>query len=203
MTSPDTDHQFIDMPDGSAVVRPIVFSSPFLTVEQDIPTEFYIARVKDAVAILIYVRAWDKVVFISQDRPGAVCAANPTGRLTEVPAGRLDYEATVCEIAANEAYEEAGIRLDPNYIELINNGEPMTVSAGALTERIYFAYAEIGPEHVEEGEFFGNEEEGEYIQRRFIAAQTLPYCVFDTASAFALVQWFLANKYEAPAYQRR
>jgi len=147
----------------------------------------------DAVALLVYIPAWEKIVLVRQTRAPMTSDDNPEGYLDEVLAGRCDKDISVKELMAAEAYEEAGITIDdPHDIEIINGGTPLASSPGALTERIHLGYVMVAPHQVAQGtEHFGAEDEHEKTLRLLIPVANLEEMYFEDMKTLALVQWFL------------
>lgn len=191
------------LPEG--VQRTVLFSNPpeshlLLRVERDGETGHAVVVVADAVAVLAYVRDRDEVVLVSQRRAPAVRMDNSTGTVTETVAGRLDYEASVQEIAAHELEEEAEVIVSPDRIQVINDGNSLYSSPGVLAEKIYLAFVEVTSADIRPGEHERGVD-GEKIRRKFVPASSLRAMTFDAMPTMALVQWFLneRNRKEDPS----
>ncbi len=165
-------------------------------LERDNGIKREILRAKDAVSLLIYVPELQLIVVVRQRREALVGKLNPDGLTVELIAGRLDKKGkSIREIAAEEAMEEAGIKILPEQIELLNFGQPVASSSGLSDETVYLAYTEITPDQiVSEGPFFGNSAEGEFTMREFIRTDELPRKTWTNAQTYAQIQWFLNNK---------
>lgn len=152
-----------------------------------------IVRASDSVAVFIYDRDSDRVLFVEQERKPMISKSNPSGRTTEVVAGRFDTALTVKALAVKEVREEVGVTITEKDVRILNKGKPLALSPGILTERTYVAYVEIGLKNIAEGDddSFGCKDENEHITRKFVSAHDLARMVHDNIVAFALVQWFL------------
>ena len=151
-----------------------------------------VLRTTDSVAVLLYDRSNRRIVLVRQPRVAMATDENPHGYLTELVAGRLDAPIDVKALIVKEAREEAGIRLTEDRIELLNDGKPLAVSAGAIDERTYLAFAEITEDDIEPGERIrGAEGEGERIERLFVSVDDLEGYVCEDLRVFALIQFFL------------
>ena len=156
---------------------------------------FEIAQVTDSVAILIYDNSTQQIVLIKQQRYPMKSNANPQGYLLEVPAGRRDINCTVKQLIVKEVEEEVGIKITENNILLLNNGIPLALSPGVLTEKMFLAYVEVDSSQIEKEERqFGNVNENEKIQRVFMSINELSGMVFEDMKTFLLVKWFLFNR---------
>lgn len=154
-------------------------------------------RTSDSANVLIYLRDRQQLLLVSQCREAMVRPGNAGGRITESTAGRFDRDETVCQLLAREASEEVGVTIDSNSIALLNDGAPLALSAGCLTEHAWLGYVEITDDQLEQAEReFGLAEEGERITRIFLPVSELEHYVCEDVRVFAMVQWFLRNKFE-------
>lgn len=155
-----------------------------------------VVEVTDSVAILVYNKTGDEVLLETQDRPAMARAGNPFGKTTEVAAGRFDKQVGLRELVKLELAEELGIaNVADRDIEILNFGKSLALSAGVLTERQYLAYVEVTQEQIDSTDrLYGSPEEGELIERRFVAVEQLPNMMFEDMKTWALVQWFLAKR---------
>lgn len=152
-------------------------------------------RTSDSANILIFIRDQQKLLLVSQKREAMVCPDNPRGIIIESVAGRFDREETVRQLLAREAGEEVGGTIDPDAIELLNQGAPLALSAGCLTEHAWLGYVEIDSAQLEQTErTYGVAEEGEHIQRIFFGIESLDDYVYSDVRVFAMLQWFIRNK---------
>jgi hypothetical protein len=109
----------------------------FVKVIKHLETGHEIVSVTDSVAFLIRDKSTDRVLFTIQKRV-------PMGSaLIEVPAGRFDVDLDIKELVVKEAKEEVGVTITEDDIILLNNGKPLAVAPGVLTERCYLAYVEV------------------------------------------------------------
>lgn len=130
-----------------------------------------VVRASDSVAGLLYDRTNHRVLVIRQSRVPMERTDNPTGAVVELVAGRFDVKLGPKALLVKEAKEEAGVTITEDDVRLLNDGVPLALSAGILTERCYLCYAEIAPDKIDEGdENRGVPEEGECISRIWIDA---------------------------------
>lgn len=160
------------------------------------PHETLVIRTTDSVAGLLYDRTNSRVLQVSQQRAAMVRDDNPDGLIIECVAGRFDCDLGPEALLVKEALEEAGVHITEDDVELLNNGKPLALSAGILTERCYLAFAQIEPAMVAEGERFGLAEEGEDITRLWVDAQLFINGTHDDLRVWAFAQ-FLKTKLSA------
>ncbi|GIX07818.1 MAG: hypothetical protein KatS3mg115_2221 [Candidatus Poribacteria bacterium] len=154
-----------------------------------------VLRTTDSVVVLVHDVVNDRVLLVRQRRAAMATDENPEGWITEAIAGRMDRGLPVRELIAQEAWEEAGVRLEPEQIELLNHGQPMAVTAGVTNERSYLAYAPVRPEQIEAGEHpRGLSGEGEEIFRVFVPVSELETVVYEDVRVFALCQYLLRKR---------
>ncbi len=151
----------------------------------------------DSVSILLYDNTSDRFRLVRQPRAAMIRPDNPDGMITELVAGRFDGDYTLEQLIIKEVWEEAGIDLPPRNVEILNNGVPMAVSAGATTERAYLAYAWFTPDMiVDEKKVYGAPGEGEEITPVWIDADTLSLMQmdFEDVRVFALIYYIIARQ---------
>lgn len=150
----------------------------------------------DSVAFLVYNRTDDEVLLVTQDRAPMIRDDNPTGTIMEVGAGRFDKVIGVVGLVKAELHEELGVTNVPDdAIVILNDGIPLALSPGVLTERQYLAFVEVMRDQIDSTKrLYGAADEREQIERRFIPVSQLVGKVFDDMKTWALVQWFLKNK---------
>ncbi|MFA6594202.1 MAG: NUDIX hydrolase [Candidatus Buchananbacteria bacterium] len=158
-----------------------------------------IVEKKNAVAFLVYNRDKRAVAMVYQERPAASFSRD-AGRVQEVPAGHIDNGELTIEAMAREAREELGLLVDlPTAIEhftLVNFGASLFTSPGIVTERIFLGYAEFNDDEFDHSrKHFGLAEEGEEVERRWIAIERLENMPYVDLKTFALAQWFLREIY--------
>jgi len=176
-----------------------LFANGFITVEKHIPTGFTVVRSSDAVAVFILVKNRG-VLLIKQCRPALISEENPTGELIETVAGRFDVNLSPAQLIIKEVEEEVGGHITENQVFFLNNGIPLAVGAGLITDQIYLAYAEVDESQIEQTErTFGHPKEGEKITRMFVSIDELKKMTFHDLKTFALVQWFL-REYETERF---
>ena len=179
-----------------------IFANHFLRLEQVTDENGHNRNVvitSDSVALLIYIPAWEKVALVQQSRPAVATRENPAGIIEEALAGRLEGDASVRETMAREAYEETGITVEACDIELLNGGEPLAMSPGLLTEKIYLGFAQVAPYSVTLGTTaYGVSEESEATHRLLIPVLRLKEMFtrgeIHDIKTWALVQWFLIRE---------
>ena len=109
----------------------------------------------DAVGVLLYDPAKDKVVLIEQFRVGAINEDNPW--MLEIVAGMVEPEESITDVAKRECKEEAGV--DVHSFEAIHE---FYSSPGGCSEKINLLCALIDSEQAVG--FHGLEHEGEDIK---------------------------------------
>ncbi len=159
------------------------------------PREVVLAT--DSVCALFYFRDLRQILLIEQPRLAVMNAANPQGLLLETIAGRFDINLGVKALVVKEAKEEIGAVIAEADVEILNDGEPMYVSAGMTNEKSYLAYVETTSDKIEKQErVFGVAAEGEAIKRvwiprdRFISESF----ICQDGRLFALREWFIRTK---------
>jgi len=111
----------------------------------------------DAVGVLLYDPAKDKVVLIEQFRVGAINEDNPW--ILEVVAGMVEPGEEVAEVAKRECKEEAGVDVHVHSFEQIHS---FYSSPGGCSEKIYLLCALIDSDQAIG--FHGLAHEGEDIK---------------------------------------
>ena len=166
----------------------------FVRVERDEATGHEIVVATDSVAVFIYDRRSRQVVLLSQSRQPVVREDNPEGVITEVVAGRFDKEIGVKGLVIQEVREETGLTIGEEDVQILNNGVPLALSPGILTERTYVVLVERefdGEDMVNTERVFGVVGEGEKITRRIIPLADLMGMTFEDMKTWALFQYFL------------
>lgn len=149
-----------------------------------------VLKTQDSVALLVHVTDLDTVVLVQQPREAMVRPDNPDGMVQECIAGRFDKQTTVRELAASEAKEEAGITVDPNDIIILNDGRPVALSAGAMTERSYLCFARITSAQLStDQKMFSAPGEDECIRRIMLPVESLDRCSWDDVRVMLLVTY--------------
>ncbi len=149
----------------------------------------------DSVAFLVYNRDKDEILLVTQDRAPMMSADNPRGRILEVAAGRFDIKIGVKGLVVKELLEELGVTAREDEVHLLNDGIPLALSPGVLTERQYLAYVEVSSERIDPTKrLYGDGNEGEAITRRFVPVSELAHLKIEDMKTWALVQWFLGRK---------
>jgi hypothetical protein len=150
-----------------------------------------IFETSDSACVLVNITDKQQIMLVRQKREAMVRPTNPDGIITECLAGRFDKDETPSQLIHRESAEEAGISVKIENIEPLNQGYPMALSAGCLTELSYLMYVEITSNQMEEVErTFGLADEGEEIIRVFISYGRLETFVCEDARVFGMIQWF-------------
>lgn len=152
-----------------------------------------VLETSDSVALLVFDKTSRELVFVNQKRPAMVRPENPEAIINEVLAGRFDVKIGVRGLMVKEAKEELGLTVSAEEIELLNNGDPLALSPGILTERMYVGYVEASSARFADGDTFGVDV-GEVTRPVRIPVDHLDEVVWDDMKTWALVQWFIANK---------
>ncbi len=166
------------------------------------PNKHVVFQTTDSVAFLIVVRGAfgepSQVVLVRQYRPATTDPEdNPQGLITEVTAGRFDAALTIIELIAQEAGQEVGAKIRPDQVILINDGEPLYLSPGIITEKQILAVVVIDRDQIEDEErVFGNAAEGERINRVHRTVHEFIQGVHQDMKTFALATWLGANMQE-------
>jgi len=156
------------------------------------PREVVIAT--DSVAFLVYNKDTDELLFATQDRAPMMSPDNPQGTILEVGAGRFDVDIGVRGLVVKELKEELGVTATEDEIQVLNDGIPLALSPGVLTERQYLAYVEVTSDRIDPAKrLYGERAEGEAIARRFVLVSELPGVKIQDMKTWALLQWFLAR----------
>ena len=155
-----------------------------------------VVNTTDSVAFLVHNLDKDEVLLVSQDRASMIRDDNPEGTILEVAAGRFDEKIGVKGLIRKELKQELGVEATNDQIELLNDGEPLALSPGVLTERQHLAYVRVRESQINpEKRHYGEPEEGELIVRRFVPLTVLARMTFQDMKTWALVQWFLGSEY--------
>lgn len=131
-----------------------------------------VVQTTDSLSLLIVCDG--RAILVRQSRAAMMTEENPDGMITETCAGRFDGDYTPLELAVMEAEQETGIQVQPQNIDFLNGGRPMAVSAGAITERSYLAWAEIDGRLPRARKSYGNPAEGERITRIELSVGAIP-----------------------------
>ena len=144
----------------------------------------------DSVAILIYEKDTDSLLFTNQFRYPTT--KEKTGWILELTAGSIESDEDATERVKKEVMEEIGYRIDE--VEFINS---FFVSPGGTSERILLYYSEVdSTKKVCDGG--GEKYENEDIQlvklKTTEAFKKLKNNQFRDAKTIIGLQWFLLNK---------
>lgn len=156
---------------------------------------FLVVNATDSVAFLVHNPDKAEVLLVTQDRVAMIREDNTSGTITEAAAGRFDMKIGVNGLILKELFEELGVTATEDQIEHLNNGTPVALSPGVLTERQYLACVTVREDQIDPiKRKYGNPDEGESIVRRFVPVSELATMVIYDMKLFALVQWFLRSK---------
>jgi 8-oxo-dGTP pyrophosphatase MutT (NUDIX family) len=144
----------------------------------------------DSVCMLIFVSDIKKILLVRQNREAMIRDDNPKGEITELTGGRFDVQLSVKALAVKEAYEEVGAKIEQGDVTLLNDGLPMAVSAGVLTERSYLAFIEITSDQIEDQERIFGVDPGENITRVWLSVEEFAKYPCECVRVFALKNWF-------------
>jgi len=146
----------------------------------------------DAAGVLLYDPKRDEIALVEQFRVGAMARAQGPWMI-EVIAGMMDNGDDAASVAAREAYEEAGVHIDPSKLLPITR---YYVSPGGVDERFSLFCGLCDLDSV--GGIHGLESEGEDIRVvKFSfdeAMDGLASGLFDNASTIICLQWLQLNR---------
>jgi hypothetical protein len=146
-----------------------------------------VVRCSNSVAFLVKNTTTNQFMLALQNRAPMINEANESGEILEAAAGRFDIKIGVKGLIIKELLEELGVIANEDEIHLFNNGVPLALSPGVLTEVQYLAYVEIDDSRVDKTKkIFGVHEEGERIIRMFITEDELKKLTFHDMKTFAL-----------------
>jgi len=163
-----------------------------------VPYPCEVLRASDSVVGLLYDATNNRVLLVRQQRAPMVREDNPDGSITECVAGRFDVDLGPKALLVKEAMEEAGVEITEDDVFMLNDGVPMALSAGVLTERAYLCFAEIRPDKIEEGDHARGADEGESVTRAWVTVKELDLMVtgksdqhFEDVRVLTLVQFLM------------
>ena len=102
----------------------------------------------DSVAFLVCNKDRDEVLLATQDRAPMMRADNPQGTILEVGAGRFDTRIGVRGLVVKELKEELGVTATEDEVHVLNDGIPLALAPGVLTERQYLACVEVTTDRI-------------------------------------------------------
>lgn len=158
----------------------------------------------DSVAFLVYNKETNELLFTTQDRAPMMLPDNLAGTILEVGAGRFDTKIGVRGLVVKELKEELGVTATEDEVQLLNDGLPLALSPGVLTERQYMAYVEVTSDRIDPAKrLYGERKEGEVIARRFVPVRELSQIPIHDMKTWALLQWFQAKNHFDPNGERK
>ena len=119
----------------------------------------------DAVVVMLYDPAQDKLLLLEQFRAGAL-RTEETPWLLEFVAGMFDDNESPTDVAIRETKEEANIALSSNNIKPIMK---YLSSPGAMSECIHLYWAKFDSNKVSSGSIYGLDDENEDILLHLIS----------------------------------
>jgi hypothetical protein len=123
-------------------------------------------KATNSVGVLVYIKETGQVVLVKQNRPAMEGITDERGTIFEIVAGRFDIKIGVKGLVVKELQEEIGANVLESQVEVLNSGEPVALSPGVLTERMYLTFVAISLDQIEQKDrLFGNPDEGEKIKR--------------------------------------
>lgn len=199
-------------PQGQIVYKGFVQVEKLSAGTLGAPFPLEVVRVSNSVSFLVYNKTTDELLFTIQDRAPMMSHDNRNGTILEVGAGRFDLKIGAKGLVVKELFEELGVTATEDEVLLLNNGVPVALSPGVLTEKQYLAFVEVTDDRIDKSKkLYGNRDEGEKISRRFIPvshilansdfvpeispaiARPVGELQIEDMKTWALVQWFLCN----------
>lgn len=162
----------------------------FVTVFKG-PTKHEVVQTTDSVGFIVYIVDREEVVFVKQNRAPMMSDENPEGLIVEVPAGRFDVNLSAQELIAKEAGEELGAKIHLDQVKLLNQGKPLAMSPGVMTEKMILGVVMIDSSQIEDQERIFGVDDNEQISRVFVKIYHLNSFVFDDLKTFCLVSYLL------------
>lgn len=147
----------------------------------------------DAVVVMLYDPAQDKLLLLEQFRTGAI-RTGETPWMLEFVAGMFDDNESPIEVAVRETKEEANIELEPASIKPIMQ---YLSSPGGTSECIHLFWAKFDSKAVSPGSIYGLEDENEdillHIISRTDALALLSEGNISNAATIIGLQWLAMN----------
>ncbi|TSE11467.1 MULTISPECIES: NUDIX domain-containing protein [Aquimarina] len=146
----------------------------------------------DCVAVLLYEKDTDKVLFINQFRYPTI--KNDNGWLLEIPAGGIEENEDAKDCAIREVEEETGYK-----VHKLEHISTFYATPGVSSERMYLYYGEVFErDQISKGG--GVEEEDEDIQLCKISISEIKTLleskIINDAKSIIALQWFMIHKTE-------
>ncbi|MCR4280111.1 MAG: NUDIX hydrolase [Candidatus Komeilibacteria bacterium] len=171
-----------------------LFKNDFIKVVRDEKSGDTVVCDTDAVAVLVYLKDLDCLVFIEQKRPAKKYGQHQHDPDSmEIVAGRFDGNYTIQQLAVKEVEEEIGLKLSEAEVVIVNDGSPISLSPGIVSGAAYLAYVEVDSRRLSARDHYQTEG-GEDIRRHVISCREVVNMTFNDAKTMALVSWFLSRK---------
>ena len=147
----------------------------------------------DAVVVVLYDPALDKLLLLEQFRAGAI-RSQDTPWMLEFVAGMFDENESPIDVAVRETKEEANITLDSKNVKFIMK---YLSSPGAMSECIHLYWAKFDSSLVTPGSIYGLNDENEdillHIASRTKALALLNEGKISNAATIIGLQWLAMN----------
>ena len=147
----------------------------------------------DAVVVMLYDPAHDKLLLLKQFRAGAI-RSGETPWMLEFVAGMFNENESPVDVAVRETKEEANISLAPADVQPIMQ---YLSSPGGMSERIHLYWARFDSKQVIPGSIYGLEDENEDILLHLItreqALALLNQGKISNAATVIGLQWLALN----------
>lgn len=176
----------------------------FLSVEKDPENGYLVIVSTDSVGILMYDLVSEKVLLTRQSRSPMKGVTDEKGMLVEVPAGRFDCDLGVVGLTLKEVFEETGLTIRSEDVEVLNGGRPLSLCPGTNTERMYLAAVEVDLSAVhQDDKVYGEEGEGERIERLVLSFADFLSMGFQDMKTWALAQYLINAIDSKPKFLRQ
>ena len=147
----------------------------------------------DAVVLIPFDKANNKLLLIEQFRPGAI-RTEKSPWMFEFIAGMFGANEQPIDVAIREAEEEANLKIDESQVTHIMD---YLSSPGGMSEKIYLYWANVDLSNVKSGSIAGLENENEDIKSHVMTLQQAEALMgqgkITNASTVIGLQWLLLN----------
>lgn len=176
-----------------------VAGSFFRLVHRDIGDgkNYEIVLASNSASGLVHLVDTAEVMLVQQQRPSMRGLTDAEGTLIELVAGRFDHPGeSPIDLFVREAAEEIGAHIRPDQVTVLNNGQPMAVSAGLTDELSYLCYAAITSDQLNgsDKDTFGTDAD-ERITRLRMTVHKFLQLTTQCVRVFALQQYLRAEIY--------